>query len=83
MGNPPRRSRLPVLLDTAAAVYAAALVVWANATFMRRPAAMLHWDEGYALALARRMLEGGQNLPYVDGVSHAGPIFDWIVALAV
>jgi hypothetical protein len=83
MTTPPRRSRLPFLLDTAAAVYAAALVVRANATFMRPRAAMLQWDEGYALAFARRMLEGGQDLPYVDGVSPHGPVFEWIVALAV
>ncbi len=84
MEDPPRRSRLPVLLDAAATLYAAALVVWANATFMRPRAAMLqHWDEGFSLAIARRMLEGGQNLPYVDGVSHRGPLFDWVVALAV
>jgi hypothetical protein len=59
MTTPRRRSRLPVLLDTAAAIYAAALVVRANATFMVPRPAMLHWDEGYALAFARRMLEGG------------------------
>jgi hypothetical protein len=29
------------------------------------------------------MLEGGQNLPYVDAVSHRGPLFYWVVALAV
>jgi hypothetical protein len=84
MESPPRPSRLPVLLDAAAAIYAAGLVVWANATFMRsRGAMMQHWDEGYELAFARRMLEGGQNLPYLDAVSHRGPLFYWIVALAV
>jgi hypothetical protein len=77
-------SRLPVLVDTACAVLAGGLVVWANLTFMRPRAAMMqHWDEGYELAFARRMLEGGRSLPYVDGVSHRGPLFYWIVALAV
>jgi hypothetical protein len=84
MESPPRRQRLPILIDVAVAVYAAVLVVWANLTFMRPRAAMMqHWDEGYELAFARRMLEGGHNLPYVDGVSHRGPLFYWIVALAV
>jgi hypothetical protein len=65
-------------------VYAAGLIVWANVTVMRpRPAMLQHWDEGYELAFARRMLEGGQNLPYVDAVSHRGPLFYWIVAVAV
>jgi hypothetical protein len=84
MVSPPRRLRLPILIDVAVAAYAAVLVVWANLTFMRpRPAMMQHWDEGYELAFARRMLERGHNLPYVDGVSHRGPLFYWIVALAV
>jgi hypothetical protein len=63
--------------------YAVALTISANLFFMHRRGAMLHkWDEGYALAFARRMLEG-HCLPYVDAVSHRGPIFYWIVALAV
>jgi hypothetical protein len=65
------------------AVNAVVLLVWANLRFMVPHAAMLqHWDEAYALAFARRMLEG-QNLPYVDGVSQRGPLFYWLVALGV
>jgi 4-amino-4-deoxy-L-arabinose transferase-like glycosyltransferase len=63
--------------------YAMVLTIAANLFFMRPRGAMLHkWDEGYALAFARRMLEG-HCLPYVDAVSHRGPVFYWIVAAAV
>jgi hypothetical protein len=66
-----------------AAVNALVLIVSVNLRFMFPRAAMLqHWDEAYALAFARRMLEG-RNLPYVDAVSQRGPLFYWLVALAV
>jgi hypothetical protein len=63
--------------------YGVGLAVSANLYFMRSPGALLHRsDEGYVVAFARRMLEG-HNLPYVDAVSHRGPLFYWIAALAV
>jgi len=50
---------------------------------MRPTPALLHqFDEAYATAIGRRMLEGS-FLPYVDGVSHRGPLFYASVALAV
>jgi hypothetical protein len=71
------------LWEILSAVNAVGLIVWANLRFMIPRAAMLqHWDEAYAIAFARRMLEG-RNLPYVDGVSQRGPLFYWLVALAV
>jgi hypothetical protein len=67
-----------------ASVFAALLVAMrANVHFMRPKAALLHQlDEAYAVALARRMLSG-HFLPYVDGVSHRGPLYYATVALAV
>lgn len=78
-----RAGWLPCLPAVAAFAYAAWLTVAVNVFFMRPTPAMLQaLDEGYVLAFARRMLEG-QNLPYVDAVSHRGPLFYWIAALAV
>jgi hypothetical protein len=69
--------------EALSALNALVLIAKANLRFMIPRAAMLqHWDEAYALAFARRMLEG-QNLPYVDAVSQRGPLFYWLVALAV
>jgi hypothetical protein len=38
-------------------------------------------DEGYINAFAMRLLEG-HFLPYVDGVSHRGPVLYWVAAIA-
>ncbi|HEY6558497.1 MAG TPA: glycosyltransferase family 39 protein [Polyangiaceae bacterium] len=40
----------------------------------------LNQDEGYVAALAYRMIHG-QWLPYVDGVSHRGPVLYYVAAL--
>jgi hypothetical protein len=67
----------------AACFSALLVVVRANLHFMRPSAALLHqFDEGYAVALGRRMVEGS-FLPYVDGVSHRGPLYYDSVAVAV
>jgi hypothetical protein len=47
--------------------------------FLRAPR-VLAFDEGYTTALAERMIEG-RWLPYVDGVSHRGPLLYWAVAI--
>jgi 4-amino-4-deoxy-L-arabinose transferase-like glycosyltransferase len=39
------------------------------------------FDEGYTAALAERMIDG-KWLPYVDGVSHRGPLLYWLQAIA-
>lgn len=39
------------------------------------------FDEGYAAAFGVRMVEG-RWLPYVDAISHRGPMLYWVVALA-
>jgi len=50
--------------------------------FFLRPPALLHfYDEGYINAFAWRMIDG-HMLPYVDAVSHRGPLLYWIAALA-
>lgn len=40
------------------------------------------WDEAYIAAFAGRLLDG-RGLPYVDAVSHRGPVLYWIAALAL
>jgi 4-amino-4-deoxy-L-arabinose transferase-like glycosyltransferase len=53
----------------------------AHADFFQ-PAGSLHiFDEGYINAFAARMLEG-RFLPYVDAVSHRGPLLYWVAAIA-
>ncbi len=71
------------VLEVVFAVNALVLIVRTNLRFMLPRAAMLQpWDEPYALAFARRMLDG-RNLPYVDGTSQRGPLFYWLMALGV
>jgi len=38
------------------------------------------WDEAYIAAFAQRLIDG-HWLPYVDAVSHRGPVLYWIAAL--
>ncbi len=74
---------VPHLPAALALVCALALVGDACWYFIKPGAAVLNdMDEGYATAFARRMIEG-RWLPYVDGVSHRGPVFYWVAALAV
>jgi hypothetical protein len=46
-----------------------------------KPQVVVHpFDEGYISAFAARMLDG-QMLPFVDAVSHRGPVLYWVVAM--
>lgn len=47
--------------------FAAPFAVWAG------------WDEAYITVFAQRMLDG-RWLPYVDAVSHRGPVLYWLAA---
>jgi hypothetical protein len=47
-----------------------------------RPSLWLSMDEGYASALALRLLHHG-GLPYVEGVSLRGPVMYWVYELAM
>lgn len=78
------RARWVPLLPAAVALVTALVLVGDACWYFIKPgAAVLNdMDEGYATAFARRMIEG-RWLPYVDGVSHRGPVFYWVVALAV
>jgi hypothetical protein len=61
---------------------ALALIVWAHGAFLA-PAALFNIpDEGYIQAFAVRMHEG-RMLPYVDAVSHRGPVLYWVAAAGV
>jgi hypothetical protein len=55
------------------------LLTRAHAIFLR-PAIPLNQDEGYIAAIGQRMLDG-QLLPYVDGVSHRGPMLYWVASV--
>jgi hypothetical protein len=54
--------------------------VRAHLVFFNPPTTVHHQDEGYITAFAQRMIEG-RMLPYVDAVSHRGPLLYWTVAL--
>jgi hypothetical protein len=67
------------------AVGALLLSMWTmtavHLTFFAPAVAINAKDEGYISALAMRLLDG-RMLPYVDGVSHRGPMLYWVAALA-
>ena len=72
-----------LLLDTAAFLHGLAILVVAQLYFILPvPAILQRWDEAYAMAFADRMI-AGHDLPYVDAVSQKGPVFYWVVDLAV
>jgi 4-amino-4-deoxy-L-arabinose transferase-like glycosyltransferase len=74
---------MPVVPAVAALIVALALVWDANRFFFKPTAALLNsLDEGYATAFGRRMVEG-RWLPYVDAVSHRGPVYYWVTAVLV
>jgi hypothetical protein len=64
-----------------ATLWAAVLLVRAHLVFTS-PSVSLAVDEAYVAALAHRMLDG-RMLPYVDGVSHRGPLLYWVASLFV
>lgn len=78
-----RTAWMPLVPVIAALVVALVLVVHANRFFLLpSPALVNPMDEGYVTAFARRMIEG-QWLPYVDAVSHRGPVYYWFTAVLV
>lgn len=78
-----RATWMPLVPVIAALVIAVVLVVHANRFFLVPTAALLNsMDEGYATAFARRMIDG-HWLPYVDAVSHRGPVYYWFTAILV
>jgi hypothetical protein len=46
------------------------------------PGVLNVYDEGYLMAFAARLLDG-RSLPFVDAVSHRGPLLYWVAELAV
>ncbi len=76
---PPRRALLYGALATLLAL--AAIFRTHLALTRPEPAVLNPYDEGYLSAFAWRMLEG-QWLPYVDAVSHRGPLLYWVTAAA-
>ena len=61
------------------AAYGWVMILRGQLPYLRHPQ-MLNIDEGDIVAIGSRMLEG-QLLPYVDGISHRGPILYWAGAL--
>jgi 4-amino-4-deoxy-L-arabinose transferase-like glycosyltransferase len=84
MPGPPSRlgQRLWTPAGVASGLTAFVFVAFARAhAVYMTPAVPLHIDEGYEGAFALRMLSG-HFLPYVDAVSHRGPVLYWLVAVA-
>jgi 4-amino-4-deoxy-L-arabinose transferase-like glycosyltransferase len=69
----------PSVVGWLALGWALAMLVRAHLLFIRRPHAV-NVDEAYIVALGQRMLDGSW-LPYVDGVSHRGPVAYWVGAV--
>lgn len=82
--GPARRRALARAAPGAASIIAVAWSIWligrANHWAMSPVPMWLNQDEGYVAALAYRMIHG-QWLPYVDGVSHRGPMLYYVAAL--
>lgn len=66
----------------AAFVWAFVTLLQAHRFFLSPPALLHPLDEGYVNAFAWRMVSG-QMLPFVDAVSHRGPLMYWAVAVAM
>jgi 4-amino-4-deoxy-L-arabinose transferase-like glycosyltransferase len=78
-----RASWIPFVPAVGALIVAMVLVWDANRFFFEPTPALLNsMDEGYATAFGRRMVEG-RWLPYVDAVSHRGPVYYWVTAVLV
>jgi hypothetical protein len=73
-------SRREPLVAWAAVVAAAILIVCGHLVFLDPGMPLNQPDEGYLMAFAQRMHEG-RWLPYVDAVSHRGPLLYWAGAL--
>ena len=72
----------PHLRTITAALATAWLVVielWIHLWYTRPFATWVGWDEAYIAAFAERMIERTWT-PYVDAVSHRGPLLYWIAA---
>lgn len=50
--------------------------------FVSRVRNAIGFDDGYTIALADRLMDGSW-LPYVDGLSHRGPLLYWATALSL
>jgi hypothetical protein len=75
-------TRVELLISAFAGLFAGWQIARAHLFFFSPPAVLNLYDEGYVVAFARRMLEGSW-LPYVDAVSHRGPMLYWVTAIAV
>ena len=69
----------PSIVAWVALLWSAVILVRAHALYIRHPHG-INIDEGYILALGQRLMEGSW-LPYVDGVSHRGPMVYWAAAI--
>lgn len=74
------RPHLRIILVVAATVVLGVVMRWVHAWYAEPFAVWVGWDEAYIAAFAERMLERSW-MPYVDAVSHRGPLLYWIAAL--
>ncbi len=75
----PLRPHIRVLLAVLATLCLAVVVRWVHAWYAEPFAVWVGWDEAYIAAFAERMLDR-HWIPYVDAVSHRGPLLYWIAA---
>ncbi len=73
----PRLAWLPAIVGLLACMQLLASAHW---PFLHPAVAVNPKDEGYINAFAMR-LRAGQELPYVDAVSHRGPMLYWLAAV--
>jgi len=74
------RPHLRLLLVVGATLCLAVIVRWVHAWYAEPFAVWVGWDEAYIAAFAERMIERGWT-PYVDAVSHRGPLLYWLAAI--
>lgn len=70
------------LLPVVAALLVGAIVTARAHYFFMKPPIVLSYDEAYINAFATRMIDG-RFLPFVDAISHRGPLLYWTSAIAV
>ncbi len=63
------------------ALVAAIVLLWAPLRFFLKHPSPVAFDDGYTVALAERIIDKAW-LPYVDGVSHRGPLLYWAHAIS-
>jgi hypothetical protein len=75
-----RPKYVKLAVGAAVCVVSVFAVAYAHSLLFRPVSRPIGADEGYIAAFALRMIDG-HWLPYVDAVSHRGPVLYWVVAV--